>query len=227
MPPRSPLTKCFISYKMGQMKILFSSDIHGSKTVYSNFKNKCIKEKVNIGIIAGDLTTFSENIFEEEERIKNILDSIGIPILFIMGNDDEHEWKNGKNTYNINQKLMILNGCRFVGYQYTNPFIGGSFEKEEDKQEKDFEEMKKNCNGNFILITHGPAFGILDKVNGKNVGSKALLKFIQETEPEYHLFGHIHEEASICKNSINGAYPIKKEFYLIDIENKIIKTVRD
>ena len=111
------------------MKILLSSDLHGSIKAYRNFKRICINEKVNIGIIAGDLTTFSYNSFEDEFKIKNILDNIGVPILFIMGNDDEHEWGDSRNVYNINQKHYDYNGYRFIGYQYTNPFIGGIFEK--------------------------------------------------------------------------------------------------
>ena len=84
------------------MKMLVTSDLHGLINAYLDFKSICIEENVNFGVIAGDLTTFSENRFDEEMKIKNILDEIGIPILFIMGNDDEYEWKNGKNTYNGN-----------------------------------------------------------------------------------------------------------------------------
>lgn len=46
-----------------------------------------------------------------------------------------------------------------------------------------------------ILITHGPAYGILDKTNkGASVGSKSLqtwLKYV--ARPMLHVFGHIHE----------------------------------
>jgi Icc-related predicted phosphoesterase len=206
------------------MKILLSSDLHGLIEAYLNFKSICINEKVNLGIVAGDLTTFSSKKIEED--IKNIFDGIGIPILFIMGNDDQYEWEDSKNAYNINQKTFDCNGYRFIGYQFTNPFIGGIFEKNEYEQRLDFSELKKLCNNKFILITHGPPFGILDKVGNKNVGSKALLNFIQETKPEFHFFGHIHEQAGIFENNINGAYPIKKEFYLLNTEDKTIRTIR-
>ena len=208
------------------MKILISSDLHGLKKAYSDFKSICIKENVSIGIITGDLTTFCENNMEEEIKIKDELNKIGIPILFIMGNDDEYEWENSRNVFNINQTKMDFYDYRFIGYQFTNPYVGGIFEKNEYEQELDLNQLKKTCNKKYILITHGPAFGVLDKVGNKNVGSKALLKFIQETKPEYHFFGHIHEEAGILNNSINAAYPIKKLFYLLNIENKTIKTIK-
>lgn len=44
-----------------------------------------------------------------------------------------------------------------------------------------------------ILITHGPPHGILDEVNGCNVGCEELLLAVQRIKPKYHIFGHIHE----------------------------------
>ena len=45
-----------------------------------------------------------------------------------------------------------------------------------------------------ILITHGPAFGKLDKTTrGENVGCEDLLKSIKEIKPKIHICGHIHE----------------------------------
>jgi Icc-related predicted phosphoesterase len=50
-----------------------------------------------------------------------------------------------------------------------------------------------------VLITHGPAYGILDQVvsgydRGKHVGCPQLLKHIQERiKPKFHVCGHIHE----------------------------------
>jgi Icc-related predicted phosphoesterase len=45
-----------------------------------------------------------------------------------------------------------------------------------------------------LLITHGPAYGILDAVdNEKHVGDVDLLKKIKEIKPKVHISGHIHE----------------------------------
>ncbi|AEF82821.1 metallophosphoesterase family protein [Leadbettera azotonutricia] len=105
------------------------------------------------------MTTFSENNKTEEIKIKNILAEIGIPILFIMGNDDKYEWKNSKNMYNLNQKEYEYDEYRFIGYQFTNPFIGGIFEKPEYDQIVDLISLEELCTDKYILITHGPAFG--------------------------------------------------------------------
>ncbi|MBC5833810.1 metallophosphoesterase [Flavobacterium sp. F372] len=45
-----------------------------------------------------------------------------------------------------------------------------------------------------ILITHGPAFGKLDKTTrGENVGCEDLLHIIESIQPKVHICGHIHE----------------------------------
>jgi Icc-related predicted phosphoesterase len=45
-----------------------------------------------------------------------------------------------------------------------------------------------------ILITHGPPFGILDKVIGRddNLGCEVLTNRILSLKPKIHVFGHIH-----------------------------------
>ncbi|HFA51599.1 MAG TPA: metallophosphoesterase [Bacteroidetes bacterium] len=45
-----------------------------------------------------------------------------------------------------------------------------------------------------ILITHGPAHGILDRTrNGSLAGCEDLLRRIKKVKPKYHIAGHIHE----------------------------------
>lgn len=45
-----------------------------------------------------------------------------------------------------------------------------------------------------ILITHGPAQGILDRtVRNESVGCSDLLKSIKKIKPKFHITGHIHE----------------------------------
>lgn len=45
-----------------------------------------------------------------------------------------------------------------------------------------------------LLITHGPAWGILDQLrHGESVGCQDLLQRIQQVKPRIHVSGHIHE----------------------------------
>jgi Icc-related predicted phosphoesterase len=44
------------------------------------------------------------------------------------------------------------------------------------------------------VITHGPAFGIHDRlISGMPVGCEDLLPTLQRIAPKVHLCGHIHE----------------------------------
>jgi len=50
-----------------------------------------------------------------------------------------------------------------------------------------------------ILMTHGPPFGIFDKIGDKiSWGSSDLLRMeIQQKRPKVHLFGHLHEQRGV------------------------------
>ena len=60
------------------------------------------------------------------------------------------------------------------------------------------EELKRRWNNiptdTDILITHGPAYGYLDKVIGRtdHLGCELLTKRIKEIKPKIHICGHIH-----------------------------------
>ncbi|RJF75555.1 hypothetical protein D3875_00445 [Deinococcus cavernae] len=45
-----------------------------------------------------------------------------------------------------------------------------------------------------VLVTHGPAQGILDRIlEEEEVGCPQLLRVVERIQPQLHLFGHIHE----------------------------------
>ena len=50
-----------------------------------------------------------------------------------------------------------------------------------------------------ILVTHGPAYGHLDR----GAGDKDLFLAIAKARPKYHIFGHVHEEG-LKRESILG-----------------------
>ena len=79
------------------MKIIFSSDLHGSKSGYRRFSELLASEKIEIGILG-------------------------------------HSWTDTNLIKSINMKKLTVKDQSFAGYQYTNPFIGGEFEKTEKQQ---------------------------------------------------------------------------------------------
>ena len=57
-----------------------------------------------------------------------------------------------------------------------------------------------------ILLTHGPPKGILDETfHPQNVGCEMLrLRIINEIQPKYSIFGHIHEAyGQVQENNIH------------------------
>lgn len=56
-----------------------------------------------------------------------------------------------------------------------------------------------------VLLTHGPPYAILDRVERtperfEHTGCPSLLARVQQIEPAYHVFGHIHEEYGAERN---------------------------
>jgi Icc-related predicted phosphoesterase len=76
-----------------------------------------------------------------------------------------------------------------------------------------------------LLITHMPPLGILDLVTHKDehIGCPQLLAKIREVQPDFHFFGHVHEQAGLCavdgKTKLfnmackNRAYELVSDFY--------------
>lgn len=87
--------------------------------------------------------------------------------------------------------------CDVYGYRvWGSPWIRadrpGAFATE---SEEELEAIYRGWSGPVdILLTHGPAFTVLDcNTEGKYQGSKALARFIDRVRPLVHVCGHIHE----------------------------------
>lgn len=64
--------------------------------------------------------------------------------------------------------------------------------------------IDKVPNGIDILLTHGPAFGILDWCMENWGSSQPLLEDIQLAKPQVHLFGHDHEQRGLWTKQAAG-----------------------
>jgi len=72
-----------------RLNIIAAADIHGKRSVYKSITYRARQKEIDLVILAGDLTRYRDDALEEE--IKDILNSIRKPVLFVMGNDDEQE----------------------------------------------------------------------------------------------------------------------------------------
>ena len=170
---------------------------------------------------------------EMERSFKEILAQSGKPVVFVMGNDDGilgdgAAWRSEGRIVNIHMRRARYGNTSFVGYQYTTPFVGGTFEKSDEAQQSDFVTLGAMIDEGTVLVTHGPALGTLDTAgDGKHVGSDALRRLIEERRPRLHLFGHIHRAFGIDGSSVNGSYPPSRQFIAIDVGARAARFLRD
>ena len=97
-----------------------------------------------------------------------------------------------ENVIYLNDSKVIIEGINIWGSPIQPLFYNWAFNR------KRGEEIKKHWDlipdDTDILITHGPAFNILDKtVRNDLAGCEDLLKKIKIVKPKYHIFGHVHE----------------------------------
>ncbi len=88
--------------------------------------------------------------------------------------------------------------------------------------------MLKSPGDTDVLITHSPAYGILDYDDGISYGSEEILKKLPDLHLKAHLFGHLHARHGILEqNGItfsNGAimsadYTVPNTPNLITLDN--------
>lgn len=60
-----------------------------------------------------------------------------------------------------------------------------------------------------FLITHGPAYGYLDR----GLGCKNLFLSMARAHPKYHIFGHVHEEGLNRKAMLGGTTYLNVSYF--------------
>ena len=65
-----------------------------------------------------------------------------------------------------------------------------------DRQSRNYSKIPGDTD---ILITHSPAYGILDFDDGINYGSEEISAKISTIKLRAHLFGHIHAQHGIIE----------------------------
>lgn len=142
----------------------------GSQEEAANFINWFEKQPYTYKIfIAGNHDFFFENFTQQE--IQDILP---------------------KNIFYLNDTGIEIDGINIWGSPITPEFHNWAFNRKRGEEMNNHWQLIPN--NTDILITHGPAFGILDKTfHNLNVGCEELLKAVKNIQPKYHVFGHIHE----------------------------------
>jgi len=177
------------------MKIIAISDTHGQHRAKS-----LILPDGDMIIHAGDLSTKGEL-----SSVVDFLDwfsSLDYKYkVFIAGNhdfwfekatDDKVQELIPENVIYLNDSGINIEGINIWGSPIQPYFYNWAFNRKRGKDiKKHWDLIPQNTD---ILITHGPAFSILDKTTRNDLaGCQDLLAKIKEVSPRYHIFGHIHE----------------------------------
>lgn len=131
--------------------------------------------------------------------------------LFIAGNHDflfeTHEQEARRIALNnnllyIHEQEVVIEGIKFYGSNYQPWFYDWAFNLKRGKELADKWALIPDDTN--VLLTHGPAFGILDKTpHGENVGCEDLSERIKSLKQlQLHVFGHIHCDYGI--HDFNG-----------------------
>jgi uncharacterized protein len=186
---KSPKNENLASKSEKKFKILAAGDFHGDSSISKKLAEKAQKEKVDLVILTGDITSH----IETKNLLKPFIDK-GEKVIFVPGNWDSTE------TINF---LSQLYGIKNVGEHYLKYDNVGIFgigspdwqmelddNKAFEKLRKDFEKIKDL--EKKIMVSHLHAAGTKSEFSGIP-GSDALRKAIEKFQPDVFLSGHIHE----------------------------------
>lgn len=168
------------------MHILHLSDTHGCHHLLRDLP------ETDVVVHSGDFCM----IGTEQEAIDFLNWFCDLPYkhkIFICGNHDDCLY--GANIAGLDSNVNYLcnSGVEIEGVKFYGipMFMGDCIT---DRQIRNYANVPKDTD---ILITHSPAFGILDFDDGINYGSKELLQAATSVNPRIHLFGHIHKQHGI------------------------------
>jgi len=189
-----------MSLEKNKIRIWHLSDTHGyhSKIV--------IPEDIDLVIHSGDAGNYRDPYINDPE-IRDFANwYAALPIMYkiyVAGNHDSAVenllWtkeifdKLGIN-YLFNDSIDIM-GLQIWGSPHTPQFGNWSFMKNRSKIGKVWNSIPEDTD---IVVTHGPAKGILDTTINRDhsiehVGDSALNKRILKLKPRLFCFGHIHD----------------------------------
>ena len=120
--------------------------------------------------------------------------------IFICGNHDECLYGANIDGLDSNVHFLCNSGIEIDSIK----FHGIPMFLSDCVTERQIQNYAKIPDDTDVLITHSPAYGILDFDDGINYGSEELLEKISTLNLKAHLFGHIHAQHGV--SMLNGTF---------------------
>lgn len=111
--------------------------------------------------------------------------------LFQKNPQQARELINYEGVHYLQDSSIVVGGLRFYGSPWQPAFHDWAFNVNRGDEIKRKWNLIHSCD---VLITHGPAWGILDTAqpNSQRLGCEDLLEAIRRAKPRVHVCGHIH-----------------------------------
>jgi hypothetical protein len=176
-----------------KLRILAAGDIHGSESIAENLAIKAEKNKVDLVVLAGDISS----PFQKEKVIGHFTDR-GLETLFVPGN-----WDSDLDVRFIKEMYGTKNLEGYYIRKGKIDFLGiGNANFRLDHNQKDFERIEKLIKGikdkntKKVLVSHLHVAGSKAEFSGFG-GSYVLRKIIEDLQPDMVISSHIHEAEGI------------------------------
>ena len=175
------------------MKILHLSDTH-------NYHHRLLDlPEADVVVHSGDFCM----VGTEQEALDFLNWFCDLPYqhkIFICGNHDDCLYGANIEGLDSNVHFLCNSGVEIEGIKfYGVPMF--LIDCITERQSKNYSKIPY---GTDVLITHSPAYGILDFDDSIHYGSEELLEKISTLNLKAHLFGHIHAQHGV--SMLNGTF---------------------
>lgn len=109
------------------------------------------------------------------------------------------------------------------GTPWTQTYNEWCLQKDEDGLRREFQRIPADTD---VLVSHGPAYGTGDYLDGYgHIGSEALRDVVERVQPDLHLYGHVHQHhgrqapGSYNVSVLDGEYNVVAEPVVIEVDS--------
>jgi Icc-related predicted phosphoesterase len=170
------------------VRLLAFSDVHRDDRKARELAE--MAREVDVVVAAGDFASVHIGL----DKLIDMLVVIETPTVLVPGNNETEEalreaCQGWKAATVLHGEGMTIDGVSFYG-------LGGGvpptpWDWSFDLTEEEASEKLAGAPDGGVLVVHSPPKGHLD---GRSLGSEAILRTIEEKRPEVVICGHIHED---------------------------------
>ena len=130
------------------------------------------------------------------EYLEYLTHIFNVPLFFVKGNHDIRFEKNTpRGCTNLNRRILIFQGMRFLGLEGSMWYNGGPCQYTEKQMKRHVRLLRLPLwwyKGVDVVVTHAPPLGIHDGPDLCHQGFACFRSLIQKYQPGFFLHGHIH-----------------------------------